>query len=244
MRHSLHQVREPEPCGYLPDRMQTLEVVVATSVTAAEYQALMERGWRHFGHFLFQPVCHGCVRCRTVRVDAARFAPNRSQRRVARLNAGVMEPEFADPQCRPEVLGLYDDWHAAQTGRKGWPGHEPGGESEFIASFVRQPFRVEQWEYRLHGRLAAVGYVDVLPRALSAVYFFYDPALLGRSPGIWNILRLIDEANRRGLPHRYLGFLVEGCPDMAYKGKFHPAEYRERGKDWMPLPADGGAGGW
>ncbi|MFM7539432.1 MAG: GNAT family N-acetyltransferase [Planctomycetota bacterium] len=244
MKYSLRQVQEPHPCGYLPDRLQSLEVILATSVSAAEYQSLMERGWRHFGHVLFQPACQGCVRCRTVRVDAARFAPNRSQRRVAWLNAGAMEPEFNDPHCRPEVLDLYDSWHAAQSDRKGWPLHEPGAEDDFTRSFIRQPFRVEQWEYRLNGALAAVGYVDVLPEALSAVYFFYDSSLLGRSPGIWNILRMIDEANRRGLPHVYLGYLVEGCPGMAYKGNFHPAEYRERGKDWMPLPADGGAREW
>lgn len=244
MRYTLRQVQPPVPCGYLPDRLQSLEYIVATSVSAEEYQTLMERGWRHFGHTLFRPACHGCVRCRTVRVDAARFAPNRSQRRVVRRNAGELEPVFADPECRDEVLALYDSWHAEQSIRKGWEEHFPGDEDQFHDSFVRQPFRVEQWEYRLGGKLAGVGYVDVLPQALSAIYFFYDAALRHRSPGIWNVLRLIDEANRRGIPHVYLGYLVEGNQGMAYKGDFHPAEYREQGKDWLPLPRNAGAGEW
>ena len=108
MRYSLRQIQSPQPCGYLPDRLQSLEYIIATSVSAEEYQLLMERGWRHFGHTLFRPACPGCVRCRTVRVDAARFAPNRSQRRVIRRNAGELEPVFSDPECRDEVLELED----------------------------------------------------------------------------------------------------------------------------------------
>jgi arginine-tRNA-protein transferase len=114
--------------------------------------------------------------------------------------------------------------------------HFSGDGSQFVESFIRQPFSVEQWEYRLDGRLVGTGYVDVLPQALSAIYFFYDFQIKDRSPGIWNVLSIIEEAKKRNIPHVYLGYLVEGCPGMAYKGTFHPAEVRELGKDWQPLP--------
>lgn len=235
MRYALRQVAPPEPCAYLPDRLQRMEYIVATSVSAAEYQALMEEGWRHFGHLLFRPVCPECLRCRSVRVDAARFVPTRGQKRVIRRNSGVLEPVFAEPDARPEVIALHHSWHRARAARKGWDDGQAGEEDGFRASFANQPFRVEQWEYRLQGKLVGVGYVDALPRALSAIYFFYDMAVADRSPGIWNVLRLLAEARHRGIPHVYLGYLVEGNEGMAYKGRFHPAEYHEREKPWRPL---------
>ena len=236
MRVALHEFQSPSTCGYLPDRLQRLEYIIVQSISSAEYQILMEHGWRHFGHMLFRPACEGCVACRTVRIDVQAFSPNRNQRRVTRLNAGVLEPTFTTPACTPEVLRLYDAWHDHQSENKGWPAHFSGDGSQFVESFIRQPFSVEQWEYRLDGRLVGTGYVDVLPQALSAIYFFYDFQIRDRSPGIWNVLSIIEEAKKRNIPHVYLGYLVEGCPGMAYKGTFHPAEVRELGKDWQSLP--------
>lgn len=236
MRVALHDYQEPTTCGYLPDRLQRLEYVVAQSISAAEYQTLMEHGWRHFGHMLFRPACTDCVACRTVRVDVPAFRPNRNQRRVIALNAGAVEPTFMPPACTPEVLNLYDSWHDHQSENKGWPVQLHDNDAQFQESFINQPFPVEQWEYRLDGRLVGTGFVDILPNALSAIYFFYDAEIKHRSPGIWNVLRIIAEAHKRGIPHVYLGYLVEGCPGMAYKGTFHPAEIRELGSDWKPLP--------
>ncbi len=60
--------------------------------------------------------------------------------------------------------------------------------------------------------------------ALSAVYFYFDPELAARSPGTYNVLWLVQEARRRGLPWLYLGYYVPGSPSMAYKAGFHPHE--------------------
>ncbi len=84
------------------------------------------------------------------------------------------------------------------------------------------PFPTEEWSYFVGDRLIGVGYVDVLPGGLSAIYFFYDPDEKKRSLGTWNVLSLIDEARRRGLPHAYLGYYVAGCGSMAYKAAFRP----------------------
>jgi arginine-tRNA-protein transferase len=61
---------------------------------------------------------------------------------------------------------------------------------------------------------------------LSAIYFFYDPDERHRSLGTWNVLSLIEEAGRRRLPYVYLGYYVEGCGSMEYKGRFAPSELR------------------
>jgi arginine-tRNA-protein transferase len=64
--------------------------------------------------------------------------------------------------------------------------------------------------------------VDVLPAGLSAIYFYYDPDERRRSLGTWNVLNIIEAAARRGLPHVYLGYFVDGCRSMVYKSQFRP----------------------
>ena len=90
---------------------------------------------------------------------------------------------------------------------------------------------MEEWCYTVDGRIIGVGYVDALADAsphgghaaeggLSAIYFFYDPQERQRSLGTYNVLCVIDEAKRRGLPYAYLGYYVEGSSSMSYKTRF------------------------
>ena len=74
-----------------------------------------------------------------------------------------------------------------------------------LSLFTVNPFRTEEWTFSLNERLVAVGYVDALPDALSAIYFFHDPQDAQRSLGTFNILAIIDAARRRGLPYVHLG---------------------------------------
>jgi arginine-tRNA-protein transferase len=108
---------------------------------------------------------------------------------------------------------------------------------------VEQPFEVEEWRYYIAGKLIGIGYVDAIERddlpaaekdssGLSAIYFFYDPDYRDLSLGTWNVLRLIEEAQRRQMGYLYLGFFVEGCRSMQYKARFVPNEIRERDGQW------------
>lgn len=239
MRVALREISPPSPCGYLPDRSWQMEHIRVESISAAEYQHLMERGWRHFGHWIFRPVCQGCLACKSIRIQVDQFQPNRSQRRITKLNSGVLEPSFKAPALEEEALDLFDRWHDHQTQHKGWPEHESGNFTSFHDSFVDQPFSVEAWHYHLDGKLVGLGFVDVLPKALSAIYFTYDPEILPRSPGIWNVLRMIEEAKKRGLPHVYLGYWVEGCPVMDYKKRFNPSEILDPAGNWVPAGETG-----
>lgn len=75
------------------------------------------------------------------------------------------------------------------------------------------------------GRLVGVGLCDQTERAWSAIYFFYDPAWADRSLGTANVVTQILLARELGIPHVYLGYQVEGCPSLAYKGRFRPQEH-------------------
>jgi arginine-tRNA-protein transferase len=198
----------------------------------------MQENWRRFGHVMFRPNCPSCRLCRALRVRAAEFRPDRSQRRVRKSNEGVVTLRIGRPAVTREKLELYDRYHARQADAKGWPYHQPHDPESYADSFVEHPFPVEEWCYYLGGRLLGVGYVDHLPvepaglAGLSAIYFFYDPDERARSPGTWNVLCLIDEAVRRGLPYVYLGYYVEGCASMEYKARYVPNEVRGEGGAW------------
>jgi arginine-tRNA-protein transferase len=215
-------VATPSPCGYLADQVWSLEYDLVREASAAEYAERMLAGWRRFGRMFFRPRCAACSACRSLRVPADRFRPDRSQRRAARLNSGSVQLRIGRPSVSHAKLALYDRYHAYQADAKGWPEHPAKDPQSYVQSFVDNPFPTEEWCYHLGGKLIGVGYVDVLPPGLSAIYFYYDPAQRHRSLGTWNVLNVIRETHARGLPHTYLGYYVADCPSMVYKSRFAP----------------------
>jgi leucyl-tRNA---protein transferase len=225
----------PSRCGYLPDRNWSLEYEHVASVSAAEYMRRMREGWRRFGHTMFRPQCPACTACRSLRVVVERFRPDRSQRRARKANDGEIELRIGEPHVTRSRLALYDRYHAFQSDLKGWAQHPAKDPESYNESFVCNPFPVEEWCYFLGKDLIGVGYVDVLPEGLSAIYFFYDPEERQRSLGTWNVLRILEEAARRRLPHVYLGYHVAGCGSLEYKARFMPNETLGLDGVWRPF---------
>ena len=126
------------------------------------------------------------------------------------------------PAITPERLRLFTEFHEHGHQTKGWPAPEP--EESALDLYVLNPFPTEEWSYWINERLVGVGYVDALPEGLSAIYFFHDPDQRGRSLGTFHILKMIEAAKERQLPHVYLGYYVEGCRSLEYKAKFRPNE--------------------
>lgn len=222
MESLMRFVSPPSTCGYLPDRDWSLEYDVVLAMSPAEYQARLQKGWRHFGPMTFRPRCPTCRQCQSLRVDVARFRPNRSQRRCAAANRGQVELRVGAPSVSRAKLDLYDRFHAFQSEAKGWPEHPAKDEESYADSFVHNPFPIEEWCYFIDDNLAGVGYVDVLPQAMSAIYFYYDPVQRERSLGTWNVLCILERAAQLGLPYVYLGYFVEGCRSLEYKANFKP----------------------
>jgi leucyl-tRNA---protein transferase len=100
---------------------------------------------------------------------------------------------------------------------------------------VDNPFPTEEWCYYIGERLVGVGYVDVLPEGLSAIYFYYDPAERQRSLGTYNVLAILEAARQRQLPHVYLGYYVAGYRSLEYKARFRPNEVLGRDGVWQPF---------
>jgi leucyl-tRNA---protein transferase len=228
-------VAPPSPCGYLPAETWSLEYDLVQSMTAGEYLERMSNGWRRFGRALFRPRCQACHACQPIRIMVDRFHPNRSQRRVQQANEQLLHLAIGQPKVTKAKLRLYDKYHAFQTDSKGWPQHPADDVESYASTFLDNPFETQEWCYYLGSRLVGVGYVDDLPSAMSAIYFFYDPEQRARSLGIWNILVLLAAAARKGIPHLYLGYYVAGCRSMEYKATFRPCEVRGQDSLWRPF---------
>jgi arginyl-tRNA--protein-N-Asp/Glu arginylyltransferase len=240
MARLLGQLREePHPCSYLPSQAASLDVRLAVDVTADEFGAMLALGWRRFGPSYFRPACAACQACVPTRVPTASYRASRSQRR-ARQQSAALTRVVQSPRVDRERLELYARWHDHREQQRGW---EPSrlDEKSYAMEFAFPHPSVREVAFRdpLHGdRLVGLGIVDEVPDALSAVYFFWDPDHAPPSLGVAHIVRLIDEAATRGLSYVYLGYRVDGCPSLAYKGRFQPQEAL------IGRPADGDEPVW
>lgn len=215
-------VAPPTPCGYLHDKLWSLQYEVVAELSPAEYLERMSQGWRRFGDTLFRPRCTGCRACQSLRIVVDQFRPDRSQRRVRRRNADTVQLRIGTPNVTQAKLQLYDQYHAYRAATRGWPSHEAKDPYNYRQSFVENPFSTQEWCYYVSNKLVGVGYVDDLPGGMSAIYFFYDPAQQHRSLGTWNVLCILDQAARQRIPYVYLGYYVAQCPSMTYKARFRP----------------------
>jgi leucyl-tRNA---protein transferase len=220
-----HLVEPPRACAYLADRDAQLEIRVQVEVTAVELEAMLERGWRRFGPVYFRPACIGCGECVTLRIDVATFAPHKSQRRAVK-NAARLDRIIGKPIVDDERLALYHRWHQQRETARGWDSTAIDPERYAMDfAFPHPAAREVAFRDPADGdRLVGLGIFDETPHALSAVYFFWDPELAPSSLGVANVVTLVDDAKRKGLPHVYLGYRVEGCPSLVYKSKYEPHE--------------------
>lgn len=84
-------------------------------------------------------------------------------------------------------------------------------------------------QYRVGGRLIAVGVVDILPKCLSSVYLFWDPDYAFLSLGKYSALQEINWVNENqahcpSLEYYYLGYYIHSCSKMRYKAAYRPSE--------------------
>lgn len=223
MRRLLRVVEErPRPCSYLPEEQATLTHRLELGVGPAELEALLERGFRRFGYDYFRPACRACDACRPSRVVAAAHRPSRNQRRVLRATEHL-RLAYGRPALCDARLALHRAWHADRERARGWqPNALDAEEYEALLAFEHAAAReLTLWDGE---RLVGVSLVDEMPHALSAVYFFHHPDLAHLSLGTANVLLLLELARRAGKAHVYLGYRVDACPSLAYKGRFVPQE--------------------
>lgn len=207
-------------CGYLSgSEARSAFIDPNFKLNPPRYGELLKMGFRRSGGYVYRPACAACNECKPVRVPVAEFTPSRTQLRCRRHNKDLS-------LIRGDALGeehyaLYRDYLAARhpTG-----GMDPEDRAAFHSFLECGWGRTEVWDFRRGPRLLASAIVDVLPRALSAVYTFFDPAESARSLGTFAVLTQIEQARSANLTHVYLGYWVEHSRKMTYKRNFRPLE--------------------
>lgn len=222
MKRILHTlVERPRPCSYLDHATASLEHRLMVGVSARELGALLARGWRRFGYDYFRPACAPCSECVPTRLPVAEFAPSKSQRRAlrhARLDVVVGPPRIDDAR-----LELHARWHREREQARGWHASHLDAESYHAQlAFEHEAAReITLWD---GDTLVGVSLCDETDAAWSAVYFFHHPDYAAWSLGVVNVLVLVELARARGRDHLYLGYVVAGCPSLAYKQRYGPRE--------------------
>ena len=228
------------PCPYLPGRVANNRAFLAERIDPEIYHAFMDAGFRRSGRVVYQPSCAACRACVPIRVPTATFTPSKSQRRCGRRNADLVV-EVTPEQVTDEKFDLYRRYTIGRHGKGEPSGDEPDRES-FESFLYRSPVDTLEFTYRdASGRLLGVGICDVSTRALSSVYFYFDPAESKRGLGTYGALREIAFAQEAGIPYYYLGYWIEPCRSMRYKADFRPFELLGPDGQWRAgeRPKDG-----
>ena len=212
----------PQPCPYLPGRLESKVVTELNSLDASHlHNTLSRAGFRRSHSIAYRPACPSCNACVPCRVRAEGFTLSKSMRRTLRRNSDLIASQ-KQAFATEEQYSLFKVYEQAR---------HPDGEmasmdfNDYRSMVEDTPVETFIVEFREgSGRLVAVALTDQLSDGLSGVYKFYAPEKSVRSPGTFVILWHIERATSLGLPYFYLGYWISQSPKMAYKARFTPLE--------------------
>ena len=185
------------------------------------YSALVPPGFRRSGAFTYRPYCDHCHACVPVRVPAAEFEPNRTQRRACARHAG---PRVARRRAQVQRRAL--------RALPALPARPPSAAAAWTTtaasstrtSCCRATSPRALIEFREGGELRMVSLVDASPTASRRS----TRSSTRRPRGELRHLQhpLADRALPRaaGLPYVYLGYWIAAEPQDGYKNQFRPIE--------------------
>ncbi|KAJ3371778.1 Arginyl-tRNA--protein transferase 1 [Allomyces arbusculus] len=98
---------DPHECGYCKSGRDTSISygAWAHNLTCDDYQALIDRGWRRSGKYLYKPLMHKtCCPQYTIKLDALAFRPSKQHRQVLNKLRRFLDGEWV-PAAADRVLG-------------------------------------------------------------------------------------------------------------------------------------------
>ncbi len=203
----------------------------AATIDAASYDALLERGWRHFGtkFYRYSISIHENELCAVVplRIRLANFRESTSQRRVLRRNADLTV------SVRPAEL---DEENTALFARHATRFTENVPDSFEYVLGSHPPREVLELQARLEGRLLAASYIGMGKTSISSIYGIHDPTERRRSLGVFTLLSEIALARAQRKTFHYLGYCYNTPSPYDYKKAFHGLEMCDWADEWRPLP--------
>ena len=218
------------PCSYIEGFRSSFRYFFIEECEEYFYQGLLERGYRRFGKYFFAPVCRDCDVCKTIRQNTFNFEFSKNHKRVFLKNQHI-KITLSRPSFSHEKLELYHRYHLFMHHKKGWNYQEASAEyyhDTFVSGYGDFGYELE---YFFQDRLIAVGYVDILKSAVSAIYFFYDHSFGYLSLGTLNILMQIKMAKERNIAYFYPGYWIKNHHSLGYKSRFQPFEILQNRPD-------------
>ncbi|MFZ5375957.1 MAG: arginyltransferase [Campylobacterota bacterium] len=222
MNQILKECALHEPCAYISGNSQSIHYKIIHECSREKCEALILRGWRRFGSMYFRPICQECRACESLKIDVRNYTFSKSERRILRKN-GSWNTQIRPPTLTRDHLDLFERYHRHKHHTRSWdePKVDP---KNYYASFVQGHgdfgFEILYFDDE---RLIGVDLVDILDEGISALYCYYDPDYSSFSLGRYTLLEQIRLAQRLGLKWIYLGYYVEQCQSLAYKGSYQPA---------------------
>ncbi len=179
-------------------------------------ELFLAAGYRRNGNSLYAMHCRNCSACVPIRLHPKQFKPNRSQKRVWRKNKDV---DVSIGLIRPtmEKLALCEKFL-----RQRYPHEGNTAEAYYSGFFLNKITTTFEIRYKVENRLIGNGIVDIGSNWLNAVYFYFDTDEARRSPGIFNILTMINFCFNKDIDYLYLGYNIDRIPAMNYKKRFNP----------------------
>jgi arginine-tRNA-protein transferase len=210
-----------EQCSYLKDKKQRIHYKYIQNCTTDLNSDLTKRGWRRFGNTYLRPNCADCDECKSVKIDVDNFVYTKSKRRVIKKNRET-KVLLNTPTISQEKIRLYNKFHAFKNRQLGWADKTIGFENYFSSFIEGHSSHGKEVLYYIDKKLVAVDLIDFVDDGISAIYFFYDPDCISYELGKYSIYLQIHLAKSMNLKWIYLGYYVEECRSLNYKGSFKP----------------------
>jgi len=209
------ELEDSRDCSYFPEKNSRFEFMFAHSLSEAEFDDLLETGWRKFGVYFFRPRCPSCKMCVPIRIPVDTFKQSKSQRRIFRHNSHLTM-KLGPLEFHESVYQLY------LKHSKRFPDSPYTTRETFVNAFCQPSVPGFLTCFYEEESLVAAGFLDVSERALSSVYFIFDPQFEKQSLGTFGAISELQMAQFLGKEFYYLGYWIEQHPSMNYKARFRP----------------------
>ena len=217
----------PSPCHYIKGKYWQFRYFFASDLNERELENFLSRGWRKFGYYYFRPDCDDCRKCIPIRIDVNNFTPSKSQKRIINKNRDI-HVNYTPLSYSDKIFELYKKHSLVRFNQ------DKTDKDDFITSFFMPSCPSFLSKYFFNNRLAGVGFLDKCDSGLSSVYFIFDTDYDKYSLGTYSVLSEIKHTSYLKKRYYYLGYYIEECPGMAYKGRFLPFElYNWDNREWV-----------
>ena len=215
--------QQDSKCGYCKTSKSKSFGIWAHTLSPSVLYALMNRGWRRCGLYIYRPY-NNCCKLQSIRLKCSEFELSSKQRRIlAKFKHLNVEIKLERASVTKNSFDLYKKYQNVIHNDQDVS--EEGFKRFLVDSCLPSvgDYGTFHRKYFDGSKLIAVEVLDILPQCTSSVYFIYDPKYKKYSLGKVSALIEIEFAQQRNA-YYYLGYYIADCTKMSYKADYQPSE--------------------